>query len=237
MKMRAKSPAKDWYEIRAKADESAEILIYDQIGEDWFGEGVSAKKFLDELKALDAKEINLRINSPGGSVFDGVAIFNALVRHKAKITVHVDGLAASIASVIALAGDSLRMAENSLFMVHNPHAVVMGEASDMLKMADTLNKIRGTMLDTYMHHANVSRREMAAMMDQETWLDASEAKEIGFVNEITPALRMAACFDLSGYKKVPDQLLNNRQNLAAVKSRVAHLSTIAARVRQERSKV
>lgn len=230
---------KQWYEIKAKTatDEIAEIFIYDEIGEDWFGEGITAKQFVLDLKAITAPQINLRINSPGGSVFDGISISNALIRHPAKLMVDIDGVAGSIATVIALAGDTVRMAENGQFFIHNPWGMAVGTAQDMLKMADGLNKIRGSMLDTYMHHTSASRREISTMMDEETWFTASEAQAIGFVNEITPAVRMAASFDLSRYRKVPQALLDQRPRLLAAQSKIAHLTTMAARINANRRSV
>jgi ATP-dependent protease ClpP protease subunit len=227
--------AKSWYEIKAKAsDEIAEIYIYDQIGQDWLGEGISAKQFVTDLKGIKSSQINLRINSPGGEVFDGIAISNALIRHPAKISVDIDGIAGSIATVIALAGDTIRMAENGQFFIHNPWGGVIGTAQDMLKMADGLNKARGSLLDTYMHHTSASRREISNMMDEETWFTAAEAQAIGFVHEITPAVRMAACFDLSRYRKVPQALLEQRPRLVAMQPKLADLSTMAARIKANR---
>jgi ATP-dependent Clp protease, protease subunit len=117
-----------WYEFRAQAKGAAEIVIYDEIG----AFGIPAKAFIDELKALGSvPELTLRINSPGGSVFDGVAIYNALQRHEARITVRIDGLAASIASMIAMAGDEVVMPENAMLVLHDPSGMVMGTAQDM----------------------------------------------------------------------------------------------------------
>ncbi|WP_183073599.1 head maturation protease, ClpP-related, partial [Roseinatronobacter ekhonensis] len=125
-----------WYTIRAR-DGGAEVLIYDEIG----AYGVSAKGFLAELGALpDETAIDLRLNSPGGSVFDAVAIHNALSRHAGSVTVWIDGIAASAASYIAMAGDEIVMPENAFLMIHDPSGLVMGTAADMREMAGTLDK-------------------------------------------------------------------------------------------------
>ena len=127
---------KRWYEFRAQA-KGAEIVIYDEIG----AFGIPARAFLDELKALGpVGELTVRINSPGGSVFDGVAIYNALKRHDATITIWIDGIAASIASMIAMAGDGVVMPENAMLMLHDPSALVIGTAADMRGMAEALDK-------------------------------------------------------------------------------------------------
>ena len=132
-----------WYEFRAQA-KGAEIVIYDEIG----AFGIPAKAFLDELKALGpVTELTVRINSPGGSVFDGIAIYNALKRHDAAITVWIDGIAASIASMMAMAGDEVVMPENAMLMLHDPSGLVMGTAGDMRAMAEALDKMKaGTIL-------------------------------------------------------------------------------------------
>lgn len=190
--------SRSWYEIRNAAADIAEVYIYDQIGEDWFtGGGVTAKRFVNELADVKAREIHLHVNSPGGSVFDGVAIFNALQRHPAKVTTYIDGLAASIASVIALAGDQVVMAANSLFMIHNPWGGVQGTAEDMRKMADVLDKVRETLVNTYEDRTTLSRDELEAALDAETWFTAQEALAAGFVDEVSAPMQVAASFDLA----------------------------------------
>jgi ATP-dependent Clp protease protease subunit len=187
------------------AGDSAEILIYEMIGQDfWSGEGVTAKGFADQLKALgDVKTINVRINSPGGDVFDGVAIYNQLANHPAIVNVAIDGLAASIASIIALAGDKITIAENALMMIHNPWSFAIGEAGDMRKMADTLDKIRGTLLGTYAARTGIDEKKLGMMMDEETWMDGKEAVKLGFADEVSEAKKIAAKFDLSCFNKAP----------------------------------
>ena len=143
---------RSWYAIRARA-EGAEVSIYDEIG----AYGVSAKSFLDELGALpDDGPLTLRLNSPGGSVFDAVAIYNALKRHAGPVTVWIDGIAASAASYIAMAGDEVVMPENAFLMIHDPSGFVMGTADDMRAMAEALDKIKGSLVAGYV--GEVGRR-------------------------------------------------------------------------------
>lgn len=200
-----KAAARNWYEIRNASADTAEIYIYDQIGADWFSEGVTAKNFIGELNAITAGNIDLHVNSPGGSVFDGVAIFNALKRHPATVTTYVDGLAASIASVIALAGDRVIMASNALFMIHNPWGSVQGDSADMRKMADVLDKIRETLVGSYTDKTGIAAGELHAMMDAETWFTADEALTAGFVDEVGVEMQIAATFDVRamGFKRAP----------------------------------
>lgn len=197
---------KPWYKITAKANK-AKILIYEQIGEDFFGEGVSAKKFVNELDGLNVSSIDLHINSPGGSVFDGTSIYNALVAHDAVVNVTVDGIAASIASVIAMAGDTIEMPENSLLMIHDPSALVMGTAKDMEKMAETLGKIKGGMIKAYQTKLAMDDDEISEMMSSETWLTANEAAELGIVDKKTEPVEISAQFQaLANFKNVPEGL-------------------------------
>jgi ATP-dependent Clp protease, protease subunit len=193
---------KRWFDFRAQA-RGAEIVIYDEIG----AFGIPAKTFLDELKALGpVAELTLRINSPGGSVFDGVAIYNALKRHHAAITVWVDGIAASIASVIAMAGDEVVMPENAMLMLHDPSGLVMGTASDMRAMAEALDKMKAGMVAAYRDKSSRDDGEIEALMQAETWLSAQEALEFGLADRIEQPVRMAAHFDLSRFRNTPPQL-------------------------------
>lgn len=206
-----------WYKIVNKA-EKAEIWIYEQIGEDfWSGGGVTAKKFQEELAGIKAKQIDLHINSPGGQVFEGVTIYNLLKQHDATITTYIDGLAASIASVIALAGDKVVMAENALYMIHNPTGMVWGPAAEMRKMADVLDKIRSTMSTVYTGKTGKTEDEINGLLDAETWMTAAEAKEAGFVDEIADEMDLAACakfipvMQKAGFKHIPENLSGERR--------------------------
>lgn len=206
-----------WYEFKSKAADVAEIWIYDYIGQDfWTGGGVTAKNFQKELAGVKASQIDLHINSPGGDVFDGITIYNLLKQHPANVTTYIDGLAASIASVIALAGNQIYMAENALFMIHNPWGMSMGDASDMRKMADNLDKVRDSISISYTSKTGKPAEEITALMDAETWMDAEEAMEFGFVDDVTEKMDMAACAKFvpimakAGFKKIPEAM-NQKQ--------------------------
>jgi ATP-dependent Clp protease protease subunit len=195
---------KKWYEIKAQVGGVAEVWIYKEIGEGLFGEGVAAKTFVPELNAITAGQIDLHINSPGGNLFDGQAIYNALVRHPAAVTTYVDGIAASIASVIALAGDTVVMPSNAMLMIHNPiGSVLWGNSDEMRRTADVLDKVRETILNVYEEHSTKDREELAAAMDAETWLTAADAVEYGFADEVGAELKLAARYDLSHFRNAP----------------------------------
>ena len=184
--------AQSWYAIQSPDDletsESVEVSIYDEIG---LG-GVSAKQFAADLKKLKGQHIDLRINSVGGSVTEGAAIYNALKRHKGGLTVHIDGLAASMASVIAMAGEETRIAENALIMIHNPWSMTMGDADDLRKEADVLDKLKATLVNAYVRKSGQPRAAIEQMMDDEKWMDANEALALGFVDEIDAPIAAAA---------------------------------------------
>jgi len=183
---------KPLFEIKNQTDDKAELWIYDVIGENFWGEGVAAKTFVKEIGALNVSEISLHINSPGGSVFDGQAIYNAIARHPAKVTTFVDGLAASISSVIALAGDEVVIAENALMMIHDPWALVMGNATEMREGAEMLDKVGATIKAVYKSKSNLSDKEITDKMAAETWFTADEALDAGLATEISKEIRVAA---------------------------------------------
>jgi ATP-dependent Clp protease protease subunit len=193
-----------WYTIRAQTT-GAEVVIYDEIG----AYGVSAKGFLVELGALpDATPLALRINSPGGSVFDAVAIYNAIKRHSGTVTVWIDGIAASAASYIAMAGDEVVMPENAFLMIHDPAGMVMGSATDMRAMAEALDKIKGSLLQGYAAKSGRSPEEIAPLMSAETWLDAKDALDLGFADRIVEPVRIAARFDVGRFRNAPPSLVD-----------------------------
>lgn len=170
----------------------AEIIIYEDVGEGMFG-GFSAKRFAAELRAVGGvKEIDLRINSYGGDVFDGVTIYNSLLAHPARITTHIDGVAASIASVIAMAGDEIRIAENAWMMIHNAWGAAVGYAEDMRQKAELLDSVTTKLAEIYMARTGQSERSVRSMMDAETWIDAQTALAKGFATHITDNQRIAA---------------------------------------------
>jgi ATP-dependent Clp protease protease subunit len=201
----------DWYSVKSAASgEDAEVFIYDEIGGGFWSDGITPSGFIDEIKSLKLKKgdtLNVRINSPGGDVFDGNTIYNYLRSLKAKVAVTIDGLAASAASVIAMAGDTISMPENSFLMIHNPWMMAVGDSQVMRKAADDLDVIREGAVKTYLSRTNVSRDELVAMLDEETWLDAEKAIELGFADEVLEPVRAAALakFDLKNYfHHVPD---------------------------------
>jgi ATP-dependent Clp protease, protease subunit len=199
---------KRWFDFRAQA-KGAEIVIYDEIG----AFGIPAKAFLDELKALGPiAELTIRINSPGGSVFDGVAIYNALKRHDAAITVWIDGIAASIASMIAMAGDEVVMPENAMLVLHDPSGLVAGTASDMRAMAEALDRMKAGMVAAYRDKSGRDDAEIEELMRDETWFSAEEAVALGLADRVEQPVAMAAHFDLSRFRNPPPQLVAKTAN-------------------------
>jgi len=205
---------KKWFEIKNKADK-AEIWIYEEIGEDWWtGEGVTAKSFQKELSAIKASQIDLHINSPGGQAFEGITIYNLLKQHSAKVTTYIDGLAGSIASVIALSGDKVFMAENALFMMHEPSGYAFGNSEEMRKTADLLDKVGRSISLAYQDKSGKDEKEIKDLMVDVSWLSAQEAKGLGFVDEITGAADMTACakfvpiMEKAKFKNIPKNFLN-----------------------------
>ena len=175
----------DWYSIEAKADsKSATIRIYEPIG-GWFG--LSAAEFARELADLKVDAIDLRLNSGGGSVFDGVAIHNSLLSHPARIDVTVDGVAASIASVIAMAGDTVTMGRGTRLMIHNPSAGVIGQAADLREIANLLDELAKDIAGFYAHRAGGSVDQWLALMAEETWYSAQEAVDAGLADSVPGA--------------------------------------------------
>lgn len=176
---------KDNFKIRNKSATKAEIIIYAPIGDSWYEDSVSAKRFSDELKDLPdtVNEIDLRLNSPGGDVFDGIAIYNRLKQHKAKINVYIDGLAASIASIIALAGDNIIIGEGALYMIHLPWTFSMGDRNDLENTINRLMDVEEQLLNIYSKKTGMDRIELKKMMEDETWMDADQVIELGFADE------------------------------------------------------
>ena len=181
-----------WFEMRAAAQQPAEIGIFDDIG----SYGVTAKDFIGELRNIAAPVIHLSINSPGGSVFDALAMYNALRQHPAEILVDVKGVAASAASLVAMAGDHIVMPENAFMMIHNPWSVAAGNADDLRELADTLDKIGASLVGVYANRTGQAVEKIQELLPAETGLTASEAKALGFADEVLEAMPIAARFDL-----------------------------------------
>ena len=183
------------YQPRAAATEPAMIQIFDQIGEDWFGgSGVSAKAFSDALQSVGPGPLVVEINSPGGNVWDGLAIFNMLRGRNAQVTTRVVGIAASIASIIALAGDTVEIADAALFMIHDPSGMVAGTADDMRKMAAALDQHAEVLAGIYSKRTGKPVAQIRAAMTAETWFTAQEAVAFGLADSMTEMLAMAACW-------------------------------------------
>lgn len=216
-----------FWQIRAAKDnpKAGEVLLYGPISSTtWWGDEVTPRQFREDLQALgDVDEIRVYINSPGGDVFASQAIYSMLARHPATITVYIDGLAASGASIVAMAGDVVRMPRNAMMMVHNPSALVWGQAKDMRAMADALDKIRESMVEAYRVKTGLDDERIIELLGAETWMTAEEAVELGFADEVEEAKQVAASLhgdkiavngvemDLSRYR-LPDKL---REALAA----------------------
>lgn len=197
--------ARDWYTLRnAASPDEAELLLYDDIGGWW---GSTAEDVIAELEGVTSPNLRVRINSPGGSVFEGIAIANALRAHPANVTVQVDSLAASIASVIAMAGDTIVMAPNSMLMIHDASGMCMGDASDMEQMAAVLDTISDNIAGAYAARAGGTVEDWRAAMRAESWYKAQDAVDAGLADEAMPAgakpadddQKMRAAFDLTAY--------------------------------------
>lgn len=200
---------RDWYRISNLGNSAAEVVIYDEIG--WFG--VTAEDFMAELRGLDVGEITLRVNSPGGEIFDGIAIHNLLRSHRARVTTYVDSLAASIASVIALAGDRVIMQPHSQMMIHDGSGLAIGNAADMREMADLLDRQSDNIASVYAERAGGTPEEWRERMRAESWFTAQEAVDAGLADEVAPTRQrpdegepvepapdMAATWDLSIFR-------------------------------------
>ena len=194
-----------------------EIYLYGVIGEDFWGEGVTAKQFADDLKGLGpVTAIDLRINSEGGGVFDARTMYTLLREHKAPVTTHVDGLAASSASFIAMAGDEILISEGGFMMVHNAWTVAAGDANDLRRSADLLETVSETIRNTYAGRTGRDVDEIADLMDAETWLDSAAAVELGFADRMVEDLKIAAAVkDASRYRNAPAALRPNRAKARA----------------------
>jgi ATP-dependent protease ClpP protease subunit len=205
------------YSIRNAADSVTEILLYDEIGEDpFFGGGVSAKRFVQDVQDVTTPELHLRINSPGGNVFEGITMLNALRRSKAKVTAYVDGLAASAASVVAMGADEVVMSRNAEMMIHEASGIVMGNSADMQQMADLLSKSSDNLASVYADKAGGSVKQWRDAMTAETWYTDKEAVAAGLADRVetnkTASDKVKNSFNLSvfayaGRAEAPDPYL------------------------------
>lgn len=211
---------KKFWEVKNAADDTGELYIYGEITPyKWDDTDTTAQSFKEDLDALgDIKTLNVYINSPGGSVFQGQAIYNILKRQKIRVNVHIDGLAASIASVVAMAGDTVFMPKNAMMMVHNPWMLVIGNAQDLRKTADDLDKIRESIIEAYLSKAGsrLSVEKISELMDNETWLTAQECADYGLCDEVVAEKEIAASISdaelFQRYKNTPKELLEALKN-------------------------
>ena len=204
--------ATKFYNFKAQTSNSpAELYIYGDISssQSWWGDEISPMSFKKELDALgDVSQINVHINSDGGDVFAGQAIHSMLKNHKAKINVYVDGLAASIASVIAMAGDVIYMPANTMMMIHNPWTRVTGNSADLRKMATDLDTIAETIIAAYQSKSSIDRDKLMQLLTDETWLTAAQAVELGFADVIENEKMIAASVNKEGLLVLNGQSLN-----------------------------
>lgn len=220
-----------YWQINNKADSRrAEILIYEEIGKSWWdGSGVGAKDFISDLNGLDVDDIDLRINSLGGSVFEGNAIYNGLKAHKAKVHVKIDGIAASIASVIAMAGDDIEIPENGMIMIHDPWTYAGGTSEDMRAAADMLDKVKVGIIAAYRLKTGKKDEDISELMKAETWMTAQEAIDNGFADKMAGSIQaQASAFSkdvLGRFRNVPGELLN--AGISGVKKSAIEVTNMA----------
>ena len=229
---------KFWNLVKNEEEKTAELILYGSIGSDEYWDDISDKVFKQDIENLgDVENITLHINSPGGSVFSAVAIANTLKNHKAKVTANIDGLAASAATIITSACDTVRMPKNALFMIHNPITFAYGNNQEMQKTIEMLDKVKNSIIETYLNKTKTDKETLSELMDNETWMDAETAKEYGFVDEIVDEevgkefvenklIINNMAFDISKFKnfrKAKDPVVDNKKNTKEVKMTLEEL--------------
>ncbi|OAI31084.1 hypothetical protein A1351_22135 [Methylosinus sp. R-45379] len=203
-----------YYAMKA-AGNRGEITLYQDIGQPgFFSDATSAESFAKDLKALGrVSTIDCRINSPGGNVFEGLTIYNLLAAHPAKVICHIDGLAASIASVVAMAGDEIEIADNGMMMIHDAWGMAVGTASEIRKTADVLDSVTETIASTYVKRSGQKMDKIRAMMVAETWLTADECKAAGLADRVVDNMKVAACaFDAKRFRNAPRRMLEQSES-------------------------
>lgn len=173
-------------DLKAQGSDAATISILDVIGQDFYGEGVTAKQIAGALRSIGDKPVEAVINSPGGDVFEGLAIYNLLREHPAEVTVKVIGLAASAASFIAMAGDRIEIAKSGFFMIHNSWVIAMGDRHTLRDVADWLEPFDASMADIYADRSGQDGASIISMMDKETWISGKGAVDMGFADDFLP---------------------------------------------------
>ena len=212
-----KMKTKFWNIMKNEEEHSADMILYGTIGSDEWWDDICDKTFKEDIANLgEVENINLHINSPGGSVFAAVAIANTLKNHKAKVTAYIDGLAASAATIITSACDVVKMPKNALFMIHNPLTWAYGNKQELEKTGILLDKVKDSILETYLAKAkDKTKEELSTLMDEEKWFNAEEAKEYGFIDEIVGEMEKpqnvnnllivnSLAFDISKFKNFPN---------------------------------
>ena len=190
----------------ARKDDTLEICIYDQIGQDWLGNGITAQMVKDELDG-DYKKVLVRINSPGGDAFEGITIYNLLSDCGKPVDVVVDGAAISAASIVAMSGQTVTMNTGSQMMIHNAISIAAGNSTELRKLAETLDSVSGSIADIYVSSTGLPKDTVLAMMEKETWMSASQAKDQGFATAISSNARVSNSFNLSRFANVPKEFL------------------------------
>lgn len=206
--------------VRVNAtDDAADIFIYGDIGGWW--DGVKPEDIVREIAALDVGTLNVRVNSPGGIVFDGIAIYNAFANHPARVVMNVEGIAASIASVIVCAGDEIRIGESANVMIHKPWSIMLGDAEEFRREADVLDGLEQGIVDIYKARTGNDEDELKAWMAAETWFRGQQAVEDGFADSVIPAKtkekKAARSALLSLYQHTPSDLAASDQDSPAVR--------------------
>jgi ATP-dependent Clp endopeptidase proteolytic subunit ClpP len=219
---------KNWYTITNKASGPAEISIFGPIGNTWDGEGVTAAKFIKDFKAIKSDDVMLTVNSPGGSLFDGLAIYTAMAASGKNITAKVMGLAASAASLLVMAAKRIEMPKNTHLMIHKAGNVTFGNADDMRAMASVLDSLDASIAATYAARSGKPEDEIKAMLDKgDTWLTADEAVKLGFADEATELVKVTAEFDMA---ELPEAVRASLQPEPAPASQPVVSASLAAQI-------
>ena len=219
---------KRYYSLVVQGDE-ADIYIYgDIVSWPWFESDVSSYNLAKEIEGLEVDQINVYINSYGGEVAEGLAIYNALRRHKAKVRTVCDGFACSAASVVFMAGDERVMSNASLLMIHNAWMLAMGDQNDLRKNADDLEIINAATIQAYLNHVNISEDKLREMMDAETWISAADALEMGFATAVVnPATTDKAAASLRQRQQIRDAILSRQSQRSSL-----DVDALAARLKE-----
>lgn len=200
------------FSIKNLSDDAAEIKIFGEIGEGWFGDGVTLDSVKTQLEGIKAKKINVLISSLGGDVNHALAIHDILKMSNAEITTEIVGATASSGTIIAMAGKERKMSNNALFLSHNAWMLAVGNADQLRKQADDLDAFNDRIINIYQKVTGKSREQVKALMDEEKWIDAENAKDFGFVTETFEPVKAAACIDFNAINasklpKVPENII------------------------------